>query len=66
MSRKKTARPSLEGNARLGQFVLAVLQCIGHGVERGGDPREFGLSPDVHAPGKFAEPPLVRGVDQLA
>src|SRR5258708_13985089 len=47
------------------QFVLAMLQRIRHGVERVGNPREFGISPDVHTSGKFAEPPLVRGVDQL-
>ena len=46
---------------RLGQFVLAVLQRIGHGVERVGDPGDFGFIPDVHTPRIFAEPPLVRG-----
>src|SRR6202048_4308458 len=50
---------------RLGQLVLAMLQRIRHGVERVGNPREFGISLDVHTSGKFAEPPLVRGVDQL-
>src|SRR5882757_3323780 len=28
-------------------------------------PSGYCTSPDVHTPGKFAEPPLVRGVDQL-
>ncbi len=46
--------------------MLAVLQRIGHSIERVGDPGDFGFIPDVHATGKFAEPPLVRGVDQLA
>ena len=31
----------------LGQFLLAVLQRIGHGVERVGDPADFGFIPDV-------------------
>jgi hypothetical protein len=46
--------------------VLAVLQCVGHGVERVGDSRDFGFIPDLHAPRIFAEPPLVRGTDQFA
>lgn len=50
---------------RLGQFPLTVLQRISHGVERVGHPHDFCISADVHASGKFAEPPLVRGIDQL-
>src|SRR5260370_23344790 len=42
-----------------------MLQPIRQGVERVGNPREFGVSADVPPPGKFAEPPLVRGIDQL-
>jgi hypothetical protein len=64
--RRDPSRGFLGFFPRLGQFVLVVLQRIGHGVECVGDPGNFGLSPDVHATGKFAEPPLVRGVNQLA
>src|SRR6202022_4710073 len=64
--RRDPSRGFLGFFLRLRQLVLAVLQRIGHGVERVGDPGDFGLIPDVHATGIFAEPPLVRGVDQLA
>src|SRR5262245_45556969 len=35
-----------------GQFVLAVLQRIGHGVECPGDPCNFRVARDVHTPVK--------------
>ncbi len=50
---------------RVGQFLLAVFQRIGHGVECIGDPRDFGSAMDVDPPGKIAEPPSVGSVDQL-
>ena len=64
--RRDPSRGFLGFFLRLGQFVLAVLQCIGHGVERVGDPGDFAPLPAIHTPGIIAEPPLVRGVDQVA
>src|SRR5262249_3001430 len=50
---------------RFGQFVLAVLQRIGHGVKRTGDSFDFRVTLNIHAPAKFTQPPSVRGVNQL-
>ena len=49
----------------LGQFVLTVFQRIGHGVERIGNPCDFGCSADVYTSVEFTEPPLIGGVDKL-